>query len=1511
MDELKLGLEAMPLYNTLYMRNGLKTPSQLTNPRVFDFQNFELPKSSIYHYVSQTPDEVGPPSNEQLLKGIRKLIYIHHVKGLTQKTGNVIKTNLQVDILVQQYHAKNRKYKLAQVAAAGVRDPNAPLVINYPLILKHYKYQETTKARFFKWKDYFKTIIDTTKRIANEVNGNYQEFLIFGIPKYLPALADTKMYINSDIPSNNILAKFTGLEAQLFIDLFMWLGDTKYRQKSMLGGLTDKELSQINIILQDEGNAILINLGKLNSYRKSPERSKGIDPDMIQMMLYRMYMNLMRYRGQSKLALDDHEDLDLGDEDDEVLTNNSNTEEARPPIDVKAAGVEPIIIDDVEDEIFDSDTENELVNMQKESDPLDELDRQLEESFKKIDFDTPVVDDDSDVTDEEVNKANAEAVEISDKLKETYAKAIEKELELLDKAAQKEREKVITPTPENTLPMYDPSIDIKEMDYSEPIVEALENMVADGVVTPNGAKRMIELANRYKEITAPNTDIPLSEYIATSVEETRIDDKINEPIVKLDTVIDKDMQCSTLNTFNKKYIEEVLPRDLMAMAVSIQNAGIAVTSMDMVTEENAEGGSQTLSMRVQPLEGPATNVKIKIPLINPDGTFVSNNSTYRYRSQKADIPIRKVNEKRVALTSYYGKVFIERSEKRVNNYLKWLANQIRSASLDKENKQITETRTGNVYDHLVNAPYLYSGLSKEFRTITTFNGLTFYFDYHKRLAKLASENIENAKRFEDVTGYTLCGRDSKGKQLFMDKEGNVYVSPPITAKIMDSQIKPSMEPIGHLVSILGFDTNKAPLETASLLISGKEVPLGIVLAYDLGLNVLIRKLAIPYRVVSNIKEDGSKLRLNLTADEYAIRFLDNTLIFNRKDRLATLLLSGFKTYAETIKEYPLEMFNQKEVYYNVLEANQLNSRYTREIDLQYKMFIDPITLKILQHMGLPDTYRGLLFKAAELLLTNSAPDETDASYQRIRGYERIAGAAYTELVKAIRVQRSRAANNYGLDVNPNAVWMSILQDASKETVKELNPIGLLKEVEAVTYTGNGGRGTDTMVRRTRAYHEKDMGIVSEAGVDSGKVGVNMFTSANPRFTNLYGIGDPIDRNDPSKLKPTQLLSTTTLLNVGSLNDDSKRVGFGSIMRTHIVPTKGYEILPLRTGYEQVIAHRVGKPFVETAKDDCTITAIDNDIITVTYNDGSTENIRIGRQYGSSGGLTVPQDLITTLKVNDKLKKNEVIAFNPAFFAPDPLDNKVLSMKDGVVAKVALLESNYTLEDSNAVTRKFSKKLGMQVTKKVPIFVKFDNEIHNLVKVGAKVTTDDYLCIIEDAVTSNSGMFDEESIMALQALGAMTPKAKKNGVVERIEVFYNGDKDDMTESLKAVADAADRRLLKETRINGKKGYTGSVSSNYRYDAKPLEADSALIVVYITGNEDFGGGDKCLFANQMKSTVGSVMEVPPVSQFTNTEIDAVFGVRSIYARIVLSPMLIGTTTTLLKAVGKYIGKKYLKK
>lgn len=1494
--DFKLGeisLEAMQVYSVQYQRQGLRNDTQVTRPRIFDYEDFELPRSSIYHYISQQPDEVGPPLNESLLTQIKKLIYMYHVKDLKQQTGPVIKTNLQVETLLQTYHARNRRFKRSLSRIAGLKDSLAPLVINYPLILKHYKYQENPKAKYNKWLDYYTTIISEARSAIEEVGTNHHQFMTFHLPTSIPPLSVIRQYVNTESLTSNLFSTFTGLEMLFFIDMYMWLGPTEQRQKSILGQFNDKELDALNIVLNDNGHTVLINLGKLNSFRRKPGETRGIEPTMLQLMFIKMYLNIMRYRGKSILEIEEDQETIV----DVVVEDKPEREKVVEKV-ISRTG--DTILEDEDD-----DDEEKTVAANRDDD-FDNLEKQLDSSFSNPPTPTPDKEEDLEGEDDEVEEKKP-IDEVDLKSQKAFETSIEKELELLDKVAKKERDKIIVPTKENTLPMYDQTVDFKELDYVEPIQNALEEMIADGVVTAGGAKRMITLANRYKEIMAPGTATPLSEYIAVSVKDTDIKDNITKPIAPDTLLVDKEMACSTIDTFTGKYIKEILPRDIAAMCVSIQNAGVAVTDFQMEEINHIEGDMYHYSMRVQPIEGPATNIKFKIPKFDEEGVFRVSNARYIYRAQKNDIPIRKVSNVRVALTSYYGKVFIERSEKRVNNYIKWLCNNVRSASLDKGQTNIVETRTGNVYDNEIKVPYLYSGLSQEFRSISTKDGLTFYFDYHKRFAKLGE-----ASHYERAVGMTLCGRDKEGKWLFMDKNHIVYRLPQGIKTLSTAALLTIMNEnkVGHLTTCLGLESNKAPLETASVLMQGKEIPLGFILAYDLGINQLIRRLGVPYRMVSNIKDDGSKQRLTLNHDEYAIKFLDQTLIFNRNDRLATLILSGFKTYGDTVKDYPMELFNKKDVYYNVLEANKLQAKYIREINLQYQMFIDPITYKVLEHLKLPTTYRSLLFKAAELLTTNDHPDEVDASYQRIRGYERMAGAVYTEIVKALRVHKARGfGSNYGVDVNPNAVLMSILQDPSKETVKELNPIGRMKEKEGVTYSGNGGRSGDTMVKRTRAFHDKDMGVISEAGVDSGKVGINFYMTANPRFVNLYGLSDPVDPNDKETLKPTNLLSTTSLLNVGSMNDDSKRVVFGGIMRTHIVPTYGNQILPLRTGYEQVIAHRVGKSFVHTAKEDCVITEITDKAITVKYENGKEEKIKIGRTYGDSGGLTIPHDMITTLKVNHKLKKGEIIAYNPIFFAPDPLDNSVLSMKDGVIARVALLESNYTLEDSNAVSRNFTKKMAMQITKKVPVFVSFDNEIHNIVKTGQNVTIDDLLCIIEDPITANNSMFDEESIMALQALGAMTPKAKKNGVVERIEVYYNGDKDDMSDSLRKIADESDRRFLKETKVDGSKGYTGSVTGNFRFDAKPVEPDKALILFYITGEEAFGGGDKCVFGNQMKSTVGNVMEESPETE-SGLEIDAVFGIRSIYARIVLSPMIMGTTISLLKGIGKHIANKYLK-
>lgn len=58
---------------------------------------------------------------------------------------------------------------------------------------------------------------------------------------------------------------------------------------------------------------------------------------------------------------------------------------------------------------------------------------------------------------------------------------------------------------------------------------------------------------------------------------------------------------------------------------------------------------------------------------------------------------------------------------------------------------------------------------------------------------------------------------------------------------------------------------------------------------------------------------------------------------------------------------------------------------------------------------------------------------------------------------------------------------------------------------------------------------------------------------------------------------------------------------------------------------------------------------------------------------------------------------------------------------------------------------------------------------------------------------------------------------------------------------------------------------------------------------------------MFGNQMKTVFSEVMDYEMRAE-DGTIIDAVFGAKSIQDRIVLSPILIGTTNTLLEIIGK---------
>lgn len=350
-------------------------------------------------------------------------------------------------------------------------------------------------------------------------------------------------------------------------------------------------------------------------------------------------------------------------------------------------------------------------------------------------------------------------------------------------------------------------------------------------------------------------------------------------------------------------------------------------------------------------------------------------------------------------------------------------------------------------------------------------------------------------------------------------------------------------------------------------------------------------------------------------------------------------------------------------------------------------------------------------------------------------------------------------------------------------------------------------------------------------------------------------------------------------------------------------------MPLRTGYERVIGHRTPPLYCTTSKKPGgVVKEVNKKSVVVEYPDGEVIAIETGRIFGKWSGKVIPHEIICPVKVGDKLDVGAVIAYNKHYFQPDVLDPSQVLLKPGVLARTVLWESTGTLEDSCGMSRKFASKLGTSSSHPRYIPIRYDQEIMNLLKVGEMVDPESILCTVYNPVGGALDVYQgENALNTIQDLESLNPKAEHTGKVEKIEIFYCGENDEMSESLRMVVDASDTRIYRERKEMRQRTVDGRVDPGYRIDGKTMHDGMAMLVVYITGNTAMGIGDKCVFANQMKSVVGNIYPEPMTSK-DGKEIDCDFGYLSIMNRIVNSAILTGTTNTLLVALGEMVVHAY---
>ncbi len=1095
----------IPLY---FKRFGVRRPGQIMVPRMFPIHTEQLPRNAVLHYLSDTRAEVGPRSDDTLLSKTKKVNYIIHVTEFVSSEGNPRPTFKLPGPMIMDYRRKNRKIRPVSKVENAVRDPQSVLIINYSILPHTRKYLRNRMSAYYEWKNLQSTIYSGMANMLHLETDNpdiapRNQFLEVRLPDTLPGIGVFRQGSNGT--SRRVLEEFNTNEALMLLDLWRWVGPNP-SASLMSEYIETADLNRVYIIFRNRTQWLVVNMGVLNSWIKRDDNDgEGVDPLTFQLRFYRF---LSRFFESDILPMSDDEIDAVAEDDDDttpdapedavltVPTTQYRVEAKRRPVvptaPVTAGTTAPDPVVEDEDDFIEEDN-NDLV---EELRRLDEMD---------ADMVATTLDEIRDSEEEELS-ADLDLVD----------EEVETPFDDDDDEFVQERESIIarngiigSAPDEDTAPVGG------KVDLTRAVVSKAAELSNQRVITEAQFRRLKTAAEQYTVLENPfNPKETIAKAITLPKETLKI---VPDTVPDMVEVIDKSMLQSTVEASNRHYVENVLESDILNAVMAVQQSPVAVTSYDTETVIDAVSDYTIHRVQLLPVTGKPGRIEFRTPNVKPNGVFISNGTKYRLRPQRADLPIVKIDEHRVALSSYYGKLMVERSQRSRNDYDKWLGETLVGIATDESDDRISNASVINVSNLDVKLPRVYNVISRRLSTFTA-DGYRYQFSHRDRT--FDPEVLRKLER--------------GGKQVVVASKGASYIVMDYSDTLYKTDLSGNLEPLGTVEDVFSLPS-KRPLPMVELKIFGKDIPVGVALAYLWGLDGLLR------RIGANPRRVAVGERVLLDKDEYAIVFKDETLVFDRNDYRTALFMVGFDSYKKSIRQYNYGEFNRKVVYGAVLEQAGINLRYVRELDAMSSLFIDPITRDLLEWMQEPTDFKLLLVRAVDMLLLPHVPktvqgvDNIVSNLERTKGYERFAGVIYNELIKSLRQYNTRnITTNSTISMNPHAVWTRIVTDGSATVVNELNPVENLKETEVLTYGGDGGRSKRAMVASTRLYKDTDVGAVSEATVDSGDVGIIVYRPPNPVETTVRGTLRAFDK---SKDGISSLFSTSALLSPGAERDD--------------------------------------------------------------------------------------------------------------------------------------------------------------------------------------------------------------------------------------------------------------------------------------------------------------------------------------------------------------------------------------
>lgn len=1096
-------------------------------------------------------------------------------------------------------------------------------------------------------------------------------------------------------------------------------------------------------------------------------------------------------------------------------------------------------------------------------------------------------------------------------------KQTEPESTKLDIPEELADEKILTIDPTTTT-MNTPSfisIMPKEVQkkFNESSVQELDDAAKavienDERLTPAQKKRAIDLSQMYKKITINGK--ALDEILAYTPDDNVSDNKLD---FLENEVVDKSMLKSSVATFEHDYISKgMFTKDMVAVMTSFNRYGMFLKNIETEDISDSLNGLIECKAKYESLDGKEHTIRYSLPKIDSNGYCLINGTLKILKKQRVPNPICKVSPTRVTLNSDENKYLVERNTTVAHSFIYYIDRIIEKAGPGVVNVLLNAANYNNIL-----LPYEYSTCARKYGSIklnVKDDPAILVFDYHKRYeilseyGPLSPVQLKSIKDLESDTKSTIFIGTKKGVVGFIKISGEVLIY-----NIKDETLLQTTNIIDYLCDKLNVSINNLS-EWTDLKLLNKAVPVVFALCYRYGLSHMLNYTKTKYEVF----EKGKGIRASKPSD-IIIRFADKTLIIPRVPLINSLIFAGLNNY--DFRNISMEELDHSDIYYDLLQSKKISVHNLKGIDKYFDMFVDPMTKDVLHQMGEPTNAKDLLIRATQLLSTEDHKPPASSSNFRFRSYERINSAIYKTLSRAYSTYKNKsigATNKFS--IADFEIKQLIIQDQLMENVDTINPINDIKYQSEYSHAGFGGRqSTDTFMVDDRQFPEDGLGIISEATVDSSKTAYAASMTMDPTMVNLRGMTITKDKKD---LEPTQMLSVAALVAPCITQDDGKRANFVSIHLSHYLPTVECDVSRIRTGGEKVVAHRTKLPFAYAAEEDGVIDNIDENakIIRILYKSKKGVAIHYGEEYTSNGGggFYCTQNIkINDFKKGDKVRRGDIVVYNDKFFTADPYSKQV-DWNIGVLANVACIENDSTLDDGNTISNSLAKKLMFNPVHVRDIVITKTTNVHKYAAVGTTVVNTDPLMIFDQSSMDeqNFGKLEDETISLLAKLNRKTPRAKFSGRIVKIDMYHKCDITDMTPGLKGIAALIYKeKKAQEQAAIGTINQTDfephlQIKHTDRIGMTDLDEDTVILRYYIQQDMTMNAGDKIEFDSSLKSITTYLEENDWEVEDGSIKLQGLFSSIGINNRIVISPMVTGIGNLLMEKLEQQVLDMYFK-